>query len=132
MNPQNLITLYQVGKSACKISSKAKNIYDLVSQGGKDKVGSVLIRDSSCHLWQVKVRATGKRGHYLKIASKVKSSPEIRASVDGYKLEKYLPITLDEWTAFAIFAEGKEDWQGRVEEKDLYDYVRSILTRLVG
>jgi hypothetical protein len=131
MNAQNIIALYKAGKAAYKVGSQVKNIYDLVSQGGKDKVGSVLMRDSNGNLWEVKVRATGKRGRYIKITSKPKASREIRASVDDYKPEKYLFITSDEWTIFALFAEGKDDWQGRLEDQDLYSNAKSILNRLV-
>lgn len=92
MKPADIITLYKTGKAAYKIGKYG--LFDNIVHAGKDRVGEVLIRDSSYRLWEVKVRVTGKRGRYLKINSKL-GKEEILASAEGYKPGKYLSITQD-------------------------------------
>lgn len=117
MNFKNLIAVYTVGKEGPKL-------WNEIHHGGKDDVGSVFMDDSSMSLWEVKVRITGNRGRYLKIKSKPNESREFRASADGYKPEKYLPITPDEWSVFAHLTKSKND-------PKLYANAQTILNRLV-
>lgn len=120
MNPAEIITLIKTGKAAYKIGKYG--LFDNVVHGGKDRVGEVKIRDSSYCLWEVKVRETGKRGRYLKISSKL-SDEEILASAEGYKPGKYMSITQDEWTVFALCTEN--------DNPQLISCAQNILDRLV-
>lgn len=120
MKPSDIIMLYKAGKAAYKVGKYG--LVDNIAHGGKDRVGEVLIRDSSYCLWKIKVRITGNRGRYLKIKSKL-DGQELRASTEGYKPGKYLSITDDEWTVFALCTEN--------DDPQLHACAQSILDRLL-
>lgn len=102
---------YKDVKSAFKMSAK---IYGAMKHpDGKDCVGEFRVRDNTSREWKIKVRATGNRGKYLKLKSKV-GSREIRASANGYKPEKYARITPQEWSACAEYALGDESKRSEV------------------
>jgi hypothetical protein len=123
MNAFQIVQLYKAGKTAYKAGKEGKKLYEKLLHGGKDRVGKVLIRDNRYHLWEVKVRETGKRGRYLKITSEL-NGDEILASADNYKIGKYLSITSDEWEVFALYTEHEED-------ENLDTCAKNILNRLV-
>lgn len=117
MNPTDIVTIYKVGEAA-------EDLWNEIWHGGKEDLGSVLIQDSSCHLWKVKVRFTGYRKRYLKIKLESNGSRKIRASADNYKPGEYLRITPDEWHIFALLAKDNND-------PKLYACAQNILDRLV-
>lgn len=119
MDAFQIVQYYKAGKTVYK---GGKNLYDKLLHGGKDRVGEVLIRDNRYHLWEVKVRQTGKRGKYLKITSELNGN-EILASADNYKIGKYLSITSEEWEVFALCT--------MHDDENLYTCAQDILNRLV-
>ncbi|NJR61832.1 MAG: hypothetical protein HC769_25195 [Cyanobacteria bacterium CRU_2_1] len=129
MDASDIVKLYETGE---KVYQTSQTLLERILHDGKDRVGSVLMRDKNHRLWQVRVRITGKRGRYIVISSEMNKSIEIRASVDGYKPEKYLKITLEEWNAFALFAGEETNGKGRVQDQELYTCVQAILERLVN
>ena len=90
--------------------------------GGKDYIGEdFTVIDERHRAWIVAVRQAGTRGRYIKFKSKA-SGVEVRASADGYKPQKYHPITLQEWKICGEYAQGN---------KDHYSRVVSLVNRLV-
>ena len=122
MNAFQIVQFYKAGKTAYKAGKEGKKLYEKLLHGGKDRVGEVLIRDSRYHLWEVKVRETGKRGRYLKITSEL-NGDEILASAVNYKIEKYLSITSEEWEVFAICTQD--------DNENIHKCAQDILNRLV-
>lgn len=99
---------------------------------GKEKVGSVLIRDSKGRQWKIKVRTSERRGRYMKVKPVGHSTVEkFRLSAEGYKPHKYDPVAEEVWADFAFFSEGKEKWEGHTEDKELTARVRKALDEMI-
>ena len=135
MNAEELMRLYRGGKKVIQPGKRTlkfgKDFYDKIAHDGKDKVGSILLRDHQMRLWKVRVRRKGHRERYLKFDPKNHDAHEFRASADSYKPDGYQSISEPEWMVFALFAEGDSDWEGRVEDTDLHATVKAVLNRLV-
>jgi hypothetical protein len=134
-NLEDILAQYQTGGIAVRSGKKkelktGRDLWDAVHHGGKERIGSVRLRDESGRGWKVRVRSSGKRGRYLKLTSLDGSGLEVRATADGYKPEMYRSITPEEWTVFALFAEGGSDWLGRRDDPALLDCVKELLHRL--
>jgi len=90
----------------------------------REDYGEFTIRDKSSDSWEVKVRSQSSRGRYLKLKRVSNEKLKLRASADSYKLyDKYLPITEEEWIAFA------EYYQSR--DSRLLTYLEDVLARLI-
>ncbi len=129
MNLVQIIAGYEAAKAARGITTST---WDLFRHDTKDRVGSVRMTDSRGRRWKVRVRHTGKRGSYLKLTTLTGPEREIRASAEAYKPGLYAPVTREEWVAFALFAEGDDNWGGRTGDPELFAAVTTVFERLVS
>jgi hypothetical protein len=111
ISPAEIIALVKSAQVAHKAAMYAgdvvKGVYEDFIHDGKEEVGEFYLRDRNYRTWEVKVRATGKRGKYLKLKSNL-ADDTIRVSADGYKPGKYLQMRLEEWIAFATYVETRD------------------------
>ena len=129
MTLTEIIAGYEAAKATRGI---VKSTWDLFRHDTKDRVGSVRMTDAAGRRWKVRVRHTGKRGSYLKLTTVTGPEREIRASAEGYKPGLYAPVTREEWVAFALFAEGDDNWGGRSGDPALLAAVTTVFERLVA
>lgn len=79
------------------------------SNRNKEDYGEFTIQDNSSDSWEVKVRSQSSRGRYLKLKRVTSKKLKLRASADGHKLyDEYLPITEEEWIAFAEYYQSRD------------------------
>jgi hypothetical protein len=134
VKPEDYVLLVRSGEKAFQAGRKTlkwgRGFYEEIAHNGKDKVGSVLLRDHQMRLWKVRVRRTGHRERYLKFDPENHDAQKFRASADSDKPHGYQSISEAEWMVFALFAEGGSDWEGRVEDADLHASVKTVLDRL--
>ena len=91
---------------------------------GRQDFGEYSIRDSSHQTWEVKVRTQNNRGRYLKLKRETGKKLKLRASADNYKLyDEYLPITIEEWIAFAAYYTSRDP--------SLLPYLEATLSNLI-
>ena len=134
-DPETIVVAIKTGtkvlKAARKVGKKAKKAYNNAKHDGKDNIGSVRVRDMHGCLWKVRVRNSGKRGRYLKLKPKGHAADKFRASCDGYKPDEYRAISENDWLGFMYFAEGYNDWEGRVDEPELFVFVKYVLNKMI-
>jgi hypothetical protein len=134
MNSEGIAAVVAAYKGSRKLVKVGQKVWSTVRHRGKKKCGSVILADDQGRGWKVRVRWTGNRGHYLKIAAKGHDAEEIRAGTIRYfdKPEKYERLAQAEWDAFAVLADGESDWAGREDDPELTAACTAVLTRLVA
>jgi hypothetical protein len=91
---------------------------------GKEYISEASIKNSSGHIFKVKVCFNCARQRYLQIKLASNESRKILAGVDNYQPGEYLAISRDEWHIFFLLTNFKHD-------SDLYAYAEKIVNRLV-
>ena len=120
------VAAYKGGKYGYKLGNWLTNNWF----GGKDKFGSFYIWDSSYEEWKVRVRRSEKRGCYLKLTS---DGVEVLATVSPYKPHKYgshgkYPrISMEEWEACVLLADGESGNRGPFIDQELVEAVREVI-----
>ena len=85
----------------------AKQRWDLLAKGGKDRLGEFTMYDAHAEPWFVKVRKTGKRGRYVKFESLSKTSSKRiwRVGCDHHdNSAQSLDAAIDEEVFLRLFA----------------------------
>ena len=100
----NPMEFYKIAKEVAKTT---RTIWWELRHDGKERIGSFDIYDGHGGTWKVRVRWTGNRGHYLKVDSRDDEAIKYLVSAEGYRPEKYLQITEEEWALFLPLAKGK-------------------------
>lgn len=97
----------------------------------RKKIATYYMGDTLGLVWRVKVRRTTKRGRYVRVEPVGLKGPCIRASVDAYQPERYLPVDPATWEALAFHSPDSNDWRVFVDVQEQASAARVALTRLV-
>jgi hypothetical protein len=129
-----IVAAYQAGAETypnhTPLPPDARALWAAAEGSGPGQVGSVTLRDSARRTWAVDVRRD-QRGRYLQFRPVGIDIERFRASADGHLPGEWLPIEKLEWTAFALFAAGKQGGSGHVEDEELAVQVTRLLDRMV-
>ena len=120
------VAAYKGGKYGYKFGKWLRNNWF----GGKEKFGSFYLRDSSLEEWKIRVRWSDKRGCYLKLKS---DGVKVLATVLPYKPHrygshgKYPRISMEEWEACVLLADGESSNRGPFIDQELVEAVREVI-----
>jgi len=117
MNLSQFVAFYEAGKYVYQLWNEMQN-------DGKEYISEASIKNSSGHIFKVKVCFNCARQRYLQINLPSNQSRKILAGVDNYQPGEYLAISRDEWHIFFLLTNFKHD-------SELYAYAEKIVNRLV-
>ena len=135
INVTKLLPLIGDAENLFKTNNELKKAWDDIVHGGKEKYGSLYLKDQKGVAWKVKVRWRGDRRHYIKLET-IHEEPEqeFRAAVGKKHIKepwRYKELAPEEWKVLAITATGEEEWNNLLLGSEYTEACTEVLNKLV-